>query len=33
MGVDECGLQVINIEVIILLYGTYSPVALIHKCL
>ena len=28
MGVDEGGLQVIDIELIILLYGTYSPVAL-----
>ena len=29
MSVDEGGLQVIDIEVILLLYGTYSPVALI----
>ena len=29
MGVDEGGLQVNDIEVIILLYGTYSPVPLI----
>ena len=28
MGVNEGCLQVIDIEVIILLYGTYSPVAL-----
>ena len=28
MGVDERGLQVIYIEVIILLYRTYSPEAL-----
>ena len=27
MGISEGGLQVIDIEVIILLYGTYSPVA------
>ena len=29
MSVDEGGLQVIDIEVILLLYGTYSPVALV----
>ena len=29
MGVDEGGLQVIDIEVIILRYGAYSPVVLI----
>ena len=28
MGVDEGGLQIIDIEVITLLYNTYSPVAL-----
>ena len=28
MGVDEAGLQVIDIEVMILFYGTYSPLAL-----
>ena len=28
MVVDEGGLQVIDIEVVILLYNTYSPVAL-----
>ena len=28
MGVDEGGLQVVDIEVMILLYDTYSPVAL-----
>ena len=29
MGVDEGGLQVVDIEMIILLYVTYSPAALI----
>ena len=29
MGVDEGGLQVIDTEVILLLYGTSSPLALI----
>ena len=29
MGVDGGGLEVIDIEVIILLYGAYSPVALV----